>query len=181
MKKGGPGRAAPAAVGELDPNLAETMARAKRAFEEKNLRFTELREQVFREIAAIRGSIGAYDILERLSDKGTRLAPISVYRSIDALMDAGVIHRLESKNAYFACRRHEHDDSGRPIFLACEQCGNVCELPAQDIFDRIKELASGVNFDTKVKFVEVSGLCAKCGGQSAKGGNDPADPSDDDA
>lgn len=162
MKKGSPGRAAPSAVGDVDPNLPDTMARAKQAFEHKNLRFTELREQVFREIAAIRGSIGAYDILERLADKGTRLAPISVYRSIDALMDAGVIHRLESKNAYFACRRHEHEVVGRPIFLACEECGNVAELPAQEIFDRLKELAVGVDFETRVKFVEVSGLCSKC-------------------
>lgn len=164
MAKGPVGKAplAAAAGGEVDNRLAETLTHAKDAFQEKNLRFTDLREQVFTEIAAIRGSIGAYEILERLSDKGTRLAPISVYRSIDALMDAGVIHRLESKNAYFACRRHEHGAKGRPIFLACEQCGAVKEVPAPQIFNEIKDLAAGVGFQTKVKFVEVSGLCSDC-------------------
>lgn len=142
--------------------LDDIVERAKSAFEEKNLRFTQLREQVFCEIASIRGSIGAYDILERLAEKGTRLAPISVYRSIDALMEAGVIHRLESKNAFFACRRHEHGKKGRPIFMSCEQCGSVVEVPAQGIFDEVKELADSVDFTPKVKFIEVSGVCASC-------------------
>ncbi|MCB1505478.1 MAG: transcriptional repressor [Hyphomicrobiaceae bacterium] len=142
--------------------LNEAVERARTIFAERSLRFTELREQVFAEIAATNGSIGAYDILDRLSDKGTRLAPISVYRSIDALLDAGVIHRLESKNAYFACRRHEHDKHGRPIFLSCERCGSVTEAEAQGVFDLINEVARGQSFDPKVKFVEVSGMCARC-------------------
>jgi Fur family zinc uptake transcriptional regulator len=142
--------------------VAQYVDRARHAFEERNLRFTGLREQVFAEIAAVQGSIGAYEILERLAEKGTRLAPISVYRSIDALMDAGVIHRLESKNAFFACRRHEHAKGGRPIFLVCEQCGSVSEVAAQPVFDQINETARDAGFEPKVKFVEVSGTCAKC-------------------
>lgn len=142
--------------------VAQYVDRARHAFEERNLRFTDLREQVFTEIAAVQGSIGAYDILERLAEKGTRLAPISVYRSIDALMDAGVIHRLESKNAYFACRRHEHAKGGRPIFLVCEHCGGVSEVAAQPVFDEINATARAAGFEPKVKFVEVSGTCAKC-------------------
>lgn len=150
--------------------LSEAVDRARNIFADRNLRFTALREQVFTEIAATTGSIGAYDILEKLSNKGTRLAPISVYRSIDALLDAGVIHRLESKNAYFACRRHEHGKEGRPIFLACERCGAVIEAEAQGIFDGINEVARQHGFQAKVKFVEVSGVCARCAAKSSKSG-----------
>jgi Fur family transcriptional regulator, zinc uptake regulator len=142
--------------------LEATLEHARSAFLERNLRFTDLREQVFTEIASTHGSIGAYEILERLSEKGTRLAPISVYRSIDALIDAGVIHRLESKNAYFACRRHEHGKKGRPIFLSCEQCGGVTEVVAPEIFEGIKQRASEAGFEPRVKFVEVSGTCENC-------------------
>ncbi|MBU2582809.1 MAG: transcriptional repressor [Alphaproteobacteria bacterium] len=158
------------AKGDADASviLADIVDRARSAFEERNLRFTQLREQVFAEIAATRGSIGAYEILERLSDKGTRLAPISVYRSIDALIEAGVIHRLESKNSYFACRRHEHGRKGRPIFMSCEQCGGVVEVPAQPIFDQVAELATSVDFTPKVKFMEVSGTCADCRDKAKK-------------
>ena len=84
--------------------LSDAMHRAERAFDAKGLRMTELRRRVFEEIADSHHAVGAYDVLERLGKKGgTRLAPISVYRAIDALLAAGVIHRLESKNAFFAC------------------------------------------------------------------------------
>ena len=100
--------------------------------------------------------------LARLADKGTRVAPISIYRAIDALLEAGVIHRLESKNAFFACRRMDHRTGRRPIFLSCENCNAVQEVDSEGIFDTIDRLARGASFQPRVKFVEVSGLCRAC-------------------
>lgn len=144
--------------------VEKSMQRADEIFAEKNLRFTDLRRQVFSEIAASVNSIGAYEILARLAEKGTRLAPISVYRSLDALIEAGVIHRLESRNSYFACRRlhSDHVAQGRPIFLSCEKCGAVSEVDSGGIFLTIERLAREADFKPRVKFVEVSGLCARC-------------------
>jgi Fur family transcriptional regulator, zinc uptake regulator len=152
--------AAPSA--SADRKLAKAVERANQAFTEKNLRFTKLRQDVFEEIAATHTSIGAYDILARLAEKGTRLAPISVYRAIDALLEAGVIHRLESKNAFFACRRMDHRTGRRPIFLSCEKCNGVQEVDSEGIFDTIERLAHDASFQPRVKFVEVSGLCRAC-------------------
>ena len=149
--------------------LAKAVERANQAFTEKNLRFTKLRQDVFEEIAATHASIGAYDILAKLAEKGTRLAPISVYRAIDALLEAGVIHRLESKNAFFACRRMDHRTGRRPLFLSCEKCGAVGEVDGQHIFDLISEAAIGANFTPRVKFVEVQGLCPRCKAEQSKG------------
>ncbi len=148
--------------------LAQTVERAAKVFADRNLRFTKLRQQVFEEIAATHASIGAYEILARLADKGTRVAPISIYRAIDALIDAGVIHRLESKNAFFACRRTDHTIKGRrPLFLSCEKCGAVGEVDGQHIFDQIGEAARAAKFTPRVKFVEVSGLCPRCAAKEA--------------
>jgi Fur family zinc uptake transcriptional regulator len=142
--------------------LAKAVERASQAFTERNLRFTKLRQDVFTEIASTYTSIGAYDILARLAEKGTRLAPISVYRAIDALLEAGVIHRLESKNAFFACRRLDHTTGRRPIFLACEKCNAVAEVDSEGIFETIDRIAKSAGFQPRVKFVEVSGLCRHC-------------------
>jgi Fur family zinc uptake transcriptional regulator len=143
--------------------LSQIVERAAKIFEEKSLRFTTLRQKVFEEIASTHASIGAYEILARLGEKGTRVAPISVYRAIDALLDAGVIHRLESKNAFFACRRADHESKGRrPLFLSCEKCGAVGEVDGQDIFDLIGERAKSSKFAPRVKFVEVQGICPRC-------------------
>ena len=162
MTEGATKHAVPAAGGSADRRLAKAVERASQAFTEKNLRFTKLRQDVFQEIAATYTSIGAYDVLARLAEKGTRLAPISVYRAIDALIEAGVIHRLESKNAYFACRRLDHATGRRPIFLACEKCNAVQEADAEGIFDTIDRVSRAANFQPRVKFVEVSGLCRNC-------------------
>jgi Fur family zinc uptake transcriptional regulator len=145
-----------------DRRLAKAIERASQAFEEKSIRFTKLRQDVFQEIAATYTSIGAYDVLARLAEKGIRLAPISVYRAIDALLEAGVIHRLESKNAYFACRRLDHATGRRPIFLACEKCNAVQEADAEGIFETIDRVSRTASFQPRVKFVEVSGLCRAC-------------------
>ena len=162
MTEGAAKQILPTAGGPADRRLAKAVERASQAFTEKNLRFTKLRQDVFQEIAATYTSIGAYDVLARLAEKGTRLAPISVYRAIDALIEAGVIHRLESKNAYFACRRLDHATGRRPIFLACEKCNAVQEADAEGIFDTIDRVSRAANFQPRVKFVEVSGLCRNC-------------------
>jgi Fur family transcriptional regulator, zinc uptake regulator len=135
-------------------------------FAEKNIRFTDLRRKVFEEIASTPTSVGAYEVLDRLARKGTRLAPISVYRALDALLEAGVVHRLESKNAYFACRRLDKPRTGRrPMFMSCEKCGAVQEVDGDHIFKAIDEAAESVSFDPRVKFVEVSGTCLDCAGR----------------
>lgn len=162
MTEGSVKHALPASGSQSDRRLAKAVERASQAFTEKNLRFTKLRQDVFQEIAATYTSIGAYDILARLAEKGTRLAPISVYRAIDALLEAGVIHRLESKNAYFACRKLDHATGRRPIFLACEKCNTVQEVDSEGIFEIIDRAARSASFQPRVKFVEVSGLCSAC-------------------
>lgn len=146
---------------QADLRFKKTVERATIAFADKRLRFTDLRKKVFEEIAATQSAIGAYDILERLAVKGTRLAPISIYRALDALLEAGVVHRLESKNAYFACRRL-HNEGKRQLAMSCEKCSKVYEVEAEAIFETIDRVARASKFEPRVKFVEVSGTCAAC-------------------
>lgn len=125
------------------------------------MRLTDLRRQVLEEIAGSHHAIGAYDVLERLAQKGSRLAPISVYRAIDALLNAGIIHRLESRNAFFACHvshSKEHDQ----IVLTCERCGRVAEVPGERVFEAIANAARGAAFVPERTVAEVTGICADC-------------------
>ncbi len=143
--------------------VKSSVDRASVIFAERNIRFTDLRRKVFEEIASTTASVGAYEVLDRLAKKGTRLAPISVYRALDALLDAGVVHRLESKNAYFACRRlHQPRTGRRPMFLSCEKCGTVTETDGEDIFSAIDSAARSTQFEPRVRFVEVTGTCQEC-------------------
>lgn len=142
--------------------VTPSVDRAAQIFADKSLRFTDLRRKVFEEIASTHTSVGAYEIIDRLAKKGTRLAPISVYRALDALLEADVVHRLESKNAYFACRKQHSAEGRRPIFLACEHCGDVFEAEGDDIFETIDKNARAMKFEPRVRFVEVTGSCQDC-------------------
>lgn len=54
------------------------------------------------------GPLSAYTILDKLRDQGFR-APLQVYRALDKLLEYGLVHRLESLNAFVACAcPHEH-------------------------------------------------------------------------
>ncbi len=154
-------RSPPASRLSNERRAALAVERAAGVFAAKNLRFTKLRQQVFAEIASTQGATGAYDVLEQLAQKGTRLAPISVYRAIDALMEAGVVRRLESRNAFFACRVIDGTDR-QQLVQACEHCGAVSEVEGEIIYQTIERVSQEAGFTPHVKFVEVTGLCAKC-------------------
>jgi Fur family zinc uptake transcriptional regulator len=140
-------------------NLA--LERAQRAFSAKGSRLTELRQQVLAEMAGSHKAIGAYEVMDRLARKGTRVAPISIYRAIDALLEAGVIHRLETRNAFFACHAR-HAPERTQLILSCERCRRVAELPGDSVLNAIETAVTGAGFQTRRTVAEVSGVCADC-------------------
>jgi len=141
--------------------LDSAVHRAEFAFETKGLKLTRLRRMVLEEIAGSHHAVGAYDILENLARKGDRLAPISVYRAIDSLLAAGVVHRLESRNAFFACHA-DHSETSRQVILACETCGLVAEVDGATIFKALSQTAEAAHFRPRRQVVELTGSCRHC-------------------
>jgi Fur family transcriptional regulator, zinc uptake regulator len=143
------------------------LTRAEAAFLDNGKKLTTLRMQVLAEIAASHDAVGAYAVLDRLAQKsGGRLAPISVYRAIDALLDAGLIHRLESKNAFYACHA-VHVARERHIALVCEACDRVVEVPAQGLYALIEDASRSSGFILGAAVAEGMGHCAQCAARRA--------------
>jgi Fur family zinc uptake transcriptional regulator len=147
--------------------LAEALTRAREAFAARGLKLTPLRQAVFAEIAASHRAMGAYEVLDRLAARGERLAPISIYRALDALVGAGIVHRFESRNAFFACHT-AHQPRQRQLVLACEGCGRIAELSGDRVFAGIAKAAAAAGFAAKSAVVEVWGLCAACAAQQGE-------------
>src|SRR5271157_2027273 len=116
--------------------MAGALGRAKMRCLEKGIKWTALREQVFQHVTASHRPVSAYDLIESLAKDGKRLAPVSVYRILDVLQVAGLVHRLESRNAFFACMT-EHTAGPQTITLVCEGCERVIESDAPDAFRAI--------------------------------------------
>lgn len=148
------------------------MERARKAFDDKGLKLTPLRRAVFGEIASSHRAIGAYEVLDKLASRGERLAPISVYRAIDALLEVGIVHRFESRNAFFACHAGHHsghDARSRCLVLSCENCGRIAEVAGDKAYAAIDKAAASAAFQPKGAVVEVWGLCANCASDAVDG------------
>jgi len=109
---------------------------------------------------------GAYDILEDLATGGKKPAPLTVYRALDFLVEHGLVHRLESLNAFIGC---PHPGGGHASqFLVCERCGTATELNDPGVAAAIARSAEALGFEVGRPIVEVRGLCPKYRGGGGK-------------
>jgi Fur family transcriptional regulator, zinc uptake regulator len=139
---------------------AERLARADAYAVEHGLVFTPLRRQVYELIVATARPIGAYDLLAALEPQRGRVPPTTVYRALDFLLEHGFVHRIESKNAFFACCDVGHPHQGQ--FLICEACGETVEIPGGELARQLAGSAPAQGFEVHSQVVELSGLCAAC-------------------
>jgi len=107
------------------------------------------------------GPLSAYSILDQLRDHGFR-APLQVYRALDKLVEFGMVHRLESLNAFVACRHPSCDDHETIAFTICDGCGQVTEISDDTVAGRLLSLATDAGFALKSSTVELRGMCRKC-------------------
>ncbi len=90
-------------------------------------KFTPIRRQVLQALLSSHRPLGAYEVIDELAKSMPRPAPITVYRALDFLMENGLVHRIESRNAFLACA-HDHDETSMVAFLICDHCGSVGEI-----------------------------------------------------
>ena len=141
--------------------IATALDGAAELCQRRGARLTTLRRQVLEMVWRSHEPQGAYTILETLNGLGRRAAPPTVYRALDFLLGHGLIHRIESLNAYVGC--------GDPFgahgaqFLICEACGSVAEIDDAVISNGLNRRARGLGFQVRRQTVEILGLCAPCG------------------
>ena len=140
--------------------LQALLARAERRCAMGKARLTAQRRRVLEIVASGHTAVGAYDILARMRNDGRLPAPAAVYRALDFLLRQGLIHRVESRNAYVACLSDEEEH--RAQFLVCEGCGRVAELNSPAIERAISSGAAAAAFTITTPVVEISGRCHAC-------------------
>ncbi len=71
-------------------NQDQLLLRAERLCEQRGIRFTPTRRQVFRLLAAHGNAISAYDLLAQLQQTEAHAKPPTVYRALDFLLEQGL-------------------------------------------------------------------------------------------
>lgn len=135
--------------------------RAERLCRERDLQFTRLRRDVLGTVAAEARPLGAYDIAERLSGPGRRVAAVSVYRALDFLTEHGLVHRIASRNAFVSCA-HPHGAEAGLVFLICRTCGGIDETTSPEVEDQLGRTLASAGFTPSSRILEVEGECRTC-------------------
>ncbi|MGH6916030.1 MAG: transcriptional repressor, partial [Geminicoccales bacterium] len=126
----------------------------------RGARLTRLRRRVLELVWQDHSAVKAYDILDRLGDQAGSAKPPTVYRALDFLMAHGLVHRLESLNAFVGCPTPESSHQGQ--FLICDGCGAVREFEAPTIRSAIARQAGAYGFAVQQQTIEAHGTCRRC-------------------
>ncbi|TNM64886.1 Fur family transcriptional regulator [Aliirhizobium smilacinae] len=134
-----------------------------------NPALTKNQTLVFDALNRAEGPMSAYTILDKLRDHGFR-APLQVYRALDKLTEFGMVHRLESLNAFVACAHRESEccggshnhGQGTVAFAICESCNQVIEFHDHEVDHHLGDWAKSKGFKPSKTTIEIRGLCEKC-------------------
>ena len=155
-RKAGPGG------GRHDHQLCidDALDRAEAICAARGARLTPIRRRVLEIVWRGHRPTGAYAILEALHRPRRAAAPPTVYRALDFLIGQGLVHRLESLNAYVGCPQPDAGHASQ--FLICTGCGEVTELGDANIAAAAKRRAAAAGFAVDRLTIELAGRCPEC-------------------
>lgn len=140
--------------------LQSAIVAAKKHCTAAGIRLTPIRQQVLELVWQSHEPVKAYDILDKLKQGKSSSAPPTVYRALDFLQDEGLVHKIESLNAYVGCGNPKDQHQGQ--FFICHDCGSVAELDDDDIRDLLQKKAKRFGFAINDEMVEIKGYCLEC-------------------
>lgn len=140
--------------------IKSAMKAAEATCKERGIRLTAIRRRVLELVWASHEPVKAYDVLDTLRSERDSAAPPTVYRALEFLLDEGLVHKIESLNAYIGCGEPGHSDAGQ--FLICTDCGDVAELDDPELVKMIAEKSTQIGFSIEQQLVEIRGYCSQC-------------------
>lgn len=141
--------------------IDDALRQADEVCRQQGARLTEQRRRVLELVWQSHRPIGAYEILDRLADAdGRRAAPPTVYRALDFLLEQGLIHRIESRNAFIGC---SHPGSNHVVeILLCDHCGRAAEVSDHAVARAVEATAAQLGFTIERHTIEIAGRCGDC-------------------
>ena len=118
-------------------------------------------QMVFDIIIKAKEPLKAYSILYNVQKKGIN-APQQIYRALDKLIEIGKIHKIESRNAFVACKNANCEISKATAFSICENCEKITELNNPKLSTLITTFKDSSGMNYKKFNLELFGLCKKC-------------------
>lgn len=140
--------------------IANAIRDAERVCTGNGVRLTTNRRKVLEILWGSHDVMGAYEILQTLQQSEPNTKPPTVYRALEFLLEQGLVHRIESSNAFTRCESPlEHATCQ---FLVCTECARVEELHSTELTELLGRRARDQGFEPTQHTIEVRGRCRRC-------------------
>lgn len=132
---------------------------ANNPFSEHVLRSTRQRRSVVSVVSELDAFASAQSIHEALLARGDLIGLSTVYRTLQALVEAGAVDAIRARGGeilYRCCgpQRHHH--------LVCLTCGRAIEISLSAVDEAVGQAASNHGFTGVTLTLELFGLCPSC-------------------
>ncbi|MDY5784969.1 MULTISPECIES: Fur family transcriptional regulator [unclassified Corynebacterium] len=124
------------------------------------VRNTRQREAIIRELQDVDKFVSARYIHERLAAGHDKVGLTTVYRTLQALNQAGavdVLHKADGETLYRHCLSEDHHHH-----LVCAQCGRSEEIPGGPVEKWAQVVAQRFGYELVGHEAEVYGVCRPC-------------------
>lgn len=124
-----------------------------------SLKKTDLRINLIELFLKERRSFSQAEIIEDLEKRNGAVDRVSIYRNLNQLKTAGIVHEIES-NKYVSCshdcEKHAH------VLLYCQSCEKHNEIKDHEKLTTFFKAMGGFQFLSPNRAVFLKGVCQSC-------------------
>ena len=146
-------------------NLVKVVEHADEKCRQLGAKLTPKRKQVLMGLVKSEKAVSAYELADFCSQEFQVAMPtMSVYRILDFLQKAQLVHKLSTANKFVACSHitcsHAHEV---PQFLICDVCQTVKEISVnKSMIEDLQLNVEKAGFRLLSPQIEMSCLCEQC-------------------
>lgn len=149
----------------MQDQIEQILIKAHSACQQSGGRLTDKRRNVLLVLLRAQMPLSAYEIVDKYKEQfDDNIPAMSVYRMLNFLLEADLVHKLETTNQFLACSHiaceHKHEV---PQFLICDKCHAVSEVSVhQQIISELKNSIEKTGFMMASQQLELHGICPSC-------------------
>lgn len=134
------------------------------ALDARGYRLTAARRVILDTLMESGGHLTADELTDLARQRSTAIGRMTVYRTLDLLCDLGLLRPVYQGTgaAHYILMQDGHHHH-----LVCNNCSRVFEFDECMLDELPEQVAQRFGFEVRGHLLELYGMCANCGGQSA--------------
>ncbi len=139
--------------------MSLSLDQLRQALSTRGYKLTAPRRAVLDVVAGMCESLSPAEIYERARRRYSRLGLVTVYRTLDILVEVGILRRIHLEDG---CHSYALAQAAHGHHLICSKCKEVIEFDGCDLDGLFKTVARKTGFRIEGHWLELFGRCPKC-------------------